>query len=123
MPSTVSGTTMTAGTTVSDSIGEVRTVPINSQTGAYNLASTDAGKFISITTGGVSVLTSSAFTAGQSVSIYNNSASSQNISITTDTMYLAGTATTGTRALAQRGVATILKVAVTTWVISGAGIT
>ena len=123
MPSTVSGTTMTAGTTVSDSIGEVRTVPINSQTSAYNLASTDAGKFISITTGGVSVLTSSAFTAGQSVSIYNNSASSQTITQGASvTMYLVGTATTGNRTLAQRGLCTILCVASNTYVITGGGL-
>lgn len=114
---------VTVGAAISDSKGEVRTVPINSQTGAYNLASTDAGKFISITTGGVSVLTSSAFTAGQSVSIYNNSASSQTITQGASvTMYLVGTATTGNRTLAQRGLCTILCVASNTYVITGGGL-
>jgi hypothetical protein len=109
---------------VSDSIGELRTVPANSQTGAYNVASTDAGKFISITTGGVSVLTTTAFTVGQSVSIYNNSSSNQTITQGTSvTIYLVGTATTGNRTLAQRGLCTLLCVASNTYVITGGGVT
>jgi hypothetical protein len=115
---------VTGGNNLSDAKGEVRTVPVNSQTGAYNLASTDAGKFISITTGGVSVLTSSAFTAGQSVSIYNNSGSNQTITQGASvTMYLVGTATTGNRTLAQRGFCTIFCVASNTYVITGGGLT
>jgi hypothetical protein len=111
------------GNNLSDAKGEVRTVPINSQTGAYNLASTDSGKFISITTGGVSVLTSTAFTAGQSVSIYNNSGSSQTITQGASvTIRQVGTANTGNRTLAQYGLCTILCVASNTYVITGGGI-
>jgi len=44
------------------------------------------------------------------------------IAITTDTLYLAGAATTGSRTLANTGVATALKVAATAWIISGAGL-
>ena len=111
------------GTIAADTIG-FRGVPQNAQTAAYTLVLSDAGKHVSNTTGGIIVPAngSVAFPIGSAVSVYNNSGSSQNISITTDTMYLGGTATTGTRALAQRGVATILKVASTTWVISGAGL-
>jgi hypothetical protein len=113
-----------ASTTLNDSIGEVRTVPVNSQTAAYNVASTDAGKFISITTGGVSVLTTTAFTTGQSVSIYNNSGSSQTITQGASvTIYLVGTATTGNRTLAQRGLCTLLCVGSNTYVITGGGVT
>ena len=128
MTTTVSGTTITAGssvtatTTVSDSIGELRTVPVNSQTGAYNVASSDAGKFISITTGGVSVLTTTAFTTGQSVSIYHNSGSNQTITATGITLYQVGTANTGNRTLAQRGLCTILCVGSNTYVITGGGV-
>ena len=112
------------GTIAADTLG-FRGLPQNSQTGAYTLALSDAGKHISITTGGVVVPSNSsiAFPTGTAVVIFNNSGTSQNVSITTDTMYLAGTATTGTRALAQRGLATCVKVASTTWVISGAGLT
>jgi hypothetical protein len=117
--------TVTAtGTIAANTIG-YRGLPQNAQTGAYTLALSDAGKHISITTGGVVIPAngSIAFPVGSAVSIYNDSASSQTISITTDTMYLAGTATTGSRTLAQRGVATALKVGTTTWVISGGGLT
>ena len=119
----VATTTVTAGTTVSDSIGEIRTVPANSQTSAYNVASTDAGKFISITTGGVSVLTTTAFTVGQSVSIYNNSGSNQTITQGASvTIRQVGTANTGNRTLAQYGLCTLLCVASNTYVITGGGV-
>ena len=109
---------------VSDAKGELRTVPVNSQTGAYNVAASDAGKFISITTGGVSVLTTTAFTVGQSVSIYNNSGSSQTITQGTSvTLRQVGTANTGNRTLAQYGLCTLLCVASNTYVITGGGVT
>jgi hypothetical protein len=38
-------------------------------------------------------------------------------------MYLAGAGTTGTRTLAAFGVATLLKLTSTTWIISGNGLT
>ena len=101
-----------------------RSIPQNAQTSAYTLALTDAGKHISITTGGVIIPAngSVAFPVGTAIVIFNNSASPQNISITTDTLRFAGTANTGTRALGAYGVATVLKVASTTWVISGTGV-
>lgn len=119
---TMSGA-ITAGTTSSDSIGNLRNVPPNSQTGAYVLAATDSGKYISITTGGVTV-PASIFSAGQTISVYNNSASSQTITQGTSvTMTLAGTATTGNRTLAQYGLCTILCTASNAFVITGAGVT
>ena len=112
------------GTIATDTIG-YRGLPQNSQTGAYTLALADQGKLVNTTTGGVVIPAngSVAFPIGAAISIYNNSASSQTISITTDTIYLAGTATTGSRTLAQRGLANCVKVDATTWVVSGAGVT
>ena len=134
MASTVSGAGITAGstvlattsvtatTTVSDSIGNVRTVPANAQTTAYVLVATDAGKFIDITTGGVTI-PSGIFATGQTVTIYNDSASSQTITQGSGvTMYLVGTATTGNRTLAQRGLVTVICVASNTFVITGGGL-
>jgi hypothetical protein len=110
---------------ISDGIGNVRSVPLNPQSGAYNLAATDNGKMINITTGGVSVLQNvfgSPF--GQIISIYNNSNASQTITQGANvTLRLAGTAATGNRTLARYGVATLTCVASNTFVISGAGIT
>ena len=114
---------VTGSSTVADSIGNLRNVPINSQTGAYVLVATDSGKFISITTGGVTV-NSGIFSAGQSVTIYNDSGSSQTITQGTSvSMYQVGTSNTGNRTLAQRGLCTIFCVASNTFVITGGGLT
>jgi hypothetical protein len=109
--------------TLSDSAGNVRSLPINSQVSSYTLVLTDNGKFISITTGGVTV-PQSIFSAGNNIVIYNNSSSSQTITQGTGvTMTYAGSATTGNRTLAQYGVATILCTASNTFVITGQGLT
>lgn len=112
------------GTVGADSIG-YRGAPQNAQTAAYQLALTDNGKHISITTGGVTIPANSAaaFPIGATVVIYNNSGSSQSIAITTDTLRQAGTTNTGTRTLANYGLATCVKVASTVWAITGAGLT
>ena len=108
---------------IADSIGNVRNVPINSQTTGYTLVVSDNGKFIDITTGGVTV-PSGVFSVGNTVTIYNNSASSQTITQGASvTMYQVGTATTGNRTLAQRGLATVMCVGTNTFVITGGGLT
>jgi len=111
------------GTIAADTIG-FRGLPQNSQTGAYTLVLSDAGKMINTTTGGVVIPANSsvAFPTGTTIVIFNNSGSSQNVSITTDTLRQAGTTSTGTRALAQYGLATCVKVASTTWAIGGSGL-
>jgi len=111
---------------ISDNKGDVRAAPIQSKTAAYVLVAADAGQTISITTGGVTV-NASIFSAGDMVSIFNNSGSSQTITQGTSvTLRLSGTATTGNRTLAQYGVATLLCViggATPTFACTGAGLT
>lgn len=123
---TLSAATINASASISDSKGDVRSAPINSQAGAYVLIASDAGKAISITTGGVTV-NASVFNAGDMITIYNNSGSSQNITQGASvTLRLTGTATTGTRALAQYGIATLLCVvggATPTFACTGSGLT
>jgi hypothetical protein len=103
-------------------LGGVRSIPQNSQTSAYILSASDIGKHISITTGGVTINTG-IFSAGDAVSIYNNSGTSQTITQGTSvTLRQAGTANTGNRTLAQYGVCTVLCVGSETFVISGAGL-
>lgn len=113
--------TITAtGTIAADTIG-YRGLPQNSQTASYTLALSDAGKHISITTGGVVIPANSsiAFPVGTTIVLFNNSGSTQTLSITTDTLRQAGTTNTGSRTLAAYGLATCVKVASTTWVVSG----
>lgn len=101
------------------------TSAINTQTAAYIVAASDNGKTISITTGGVTV-NNSIMSAGNIVTIYNNSGSSQTITQGTGvTLQWAGQAasTTGTRTLGLYGIATILFLSASSAVISGAGLT
>jgi len=121
------GNTVDAGTSISDT-GTIaatspgfRGLPQNSRTASYTLALTDAGKHISNTTGGFVIPANSsvAFPIGTTIVLFNNSGSTQTISITTDTLRQAGSANTGTRTLAIYGLATCVKIASTTWVING----
>ena len=98
-------------------------IPQNSQTSAYTLVAGDNGKHINITTGGVTV-PSGVFSAGNVVSIYNDSGSNQTITQGSSvTLRLAGFATTGNRTLAQYGLCSALCVGSNEFVISGAGLT
>ena len=120
---TLNAAAITATGAITDSIGNVRTIVQNSQTTAYTLVATDNGKFISITTGGVTV-PASIFSAGQNIVIFNNSSSTQTITQGSSvTMTLAGSTTTGNRSLASYGVATVLCTASNTFVITGQGLT
>ena len=116
--------TVTAtGTIAANSIG-YRGLPQSTKTASYTLALADAGTHISTTTGGIVIPANSsvAFPIGTAITIFNNSASSQTLSITTDTLRLAGTSSTGSRTIALRGLCTCLKVAATEWAASGAGV-
>lgn len=105
-----------------DTIGHLRDIPALSQSAVYVTVDSDRGKVIT-TTANVTV-NGAVFTAGEAVSIYNNSASTITILPGTGaTIYLGGTANTSNRSLAQRGIATALCVASNTFVISGAGLT
>jgi len=112
------------GTAFSDSLGNLRNIPISSKITGYTLVATDNGQCISITTGGVTV-PNSVFSAGQTVAIFNNSASSQTITQGAGvTMYLSGAPTTltGNRTLGGYGLATILFISSSVAVITGAGL-
>lgn len=108
---------------VSDTAGPIRAIPQNSRTAAYTLVASDAGKHISITTGGVTV-PAGVFSVGDAITIYNNSGSNQTITQgSTVTLRQVGTANTGNRTLAQYGLVSILCVASNVFVISGGGLT
>jgi hypothetical protein len=113
--------TVTAtGTIAANTLG-YRGLPQNAQTSAYVLVLADQGKHISITTGGVAIPANGSvpFPIGSTIVIYNNSASTQTVTITTDTLRLAGTTSTGTRTIAARGLCTLVKVGTTEWLATG----
>ena len=98
-------------------------IPQNSQSSAYSLQSSDNGKYIDISSGGVTV-PSGVFSAGNVITIYNDSSSNQTITQGSGvTLRWGGTTNTGNRTLANYGICTVLCVGSNTFVISGAGLT
>lgn len=100
--------------------------PINSQSGDYTGVLADSGKTI-LMTGASKTFTipanaSVAYPVGTCLSGIFTNATGGSVAITTDTMTLAGTTTTGTRTVAQNGRFTAQKMTSTTWLISGVSI-
>lgn len=129
------GTTWTSNATVAnattDSVNVVgyMGLPQNSQNGNYNVVIGDAGKHLyhaaaqAAATYTIPANSNVAFTVGTAISFVNMSANAVTIAVTTDTMYLSSTGTTGNRTLAQYGIATAVKMTSTTWIISGSALT
>jgi hypothetical protein len=124
-----SGTLSSCTVDGTDAVG-FRNIPINSQSAAYTAVLADSGKCIFHPSTDANARTftipangSVAYPIGTAISFVNMTSQVVSIAITTDTMYLAGTGTTGTRSLAQYGTATALKMTSITWIISGAGLT
>lgn len=114
-------TSIPTGTTINGVVIGYRNIPRSTTT--TTIAAGDVGKCIATTANIALPANTTTFAAGDSISIYNNSAAA--ITITQGasiTMYLAGTATTGNRTLAQRGIATIWFNSTTDAVISGGGL-
>jgi hypothetical protein len=107
-----------------------RNVPINSQSAAYTTVLTDSGKAIlhpstdaNARTFTIDSNANVAYALGTVLTFINMTSQVVTIAITSDTLYLAGTGTTGSRSLAQYGMATAIKMTSTTWIISGSGLT
>lgn len=106
-------------------------VPQNSQSAAYTTILADNGKHLlhpaADTTARIWTIDSNAnvpYPIGATISFVNQNAGGViTISITTDTMRLAGAGTTGSRTLAANGWATALKITATEWIINGTGLT
>ena len=105
-------------------------IPFNSQSGAYTAVLGDAGKVIFHPSGDTIARTftipsngSVPYVIGTAISFINMTAQVVSIAINTDTMYLSGAGTVGTRSLALYGSATAIKMTSTTWLISGTNLT
>lgn len=115
-----------------DSLEIIRQIPQNSQSAAYTLLASDAGKHIfhpsadtTNRTYTIPANSSVPFPIGTAVTFINQNGTGGviTIAITTDTMRLAGSGVTGSRQLSRNGVATAIKVTSTEWIISGIGLT
>ena len=140
IPSSVSGTfryicqnhSSMVGTitiTPNDNIGYLN-IPQNSQSAAYTLTLADSGKHIFHPSSDANARTytipangSVAYPIGTALAFINMTSQLVTIAIDTDTMYLSGAGTTGSRTLAQYGSATAIKITSTSWLVSGSGLT
>src|SRR3990167_745387 len=100
-------------------------IPQNSKSAAYTTVMSDSGKHILHPTADNNARTFTidsnanvAYPVGTAITFINQ-INTVTIAITTDTMTLMGIGSTGSRTLAANGIATALKVATTSWVISG----
>lgn len=115
-----------AGVIAVESVPLYSNIPQNSQSDNYTLVLSDAQKHI-YQTGASKTCTipanaSVAYPIGTALTFITAS-NATTIAITSDTLTLAGTGTTGSRTLAANSVATAVKTTSTTWIISGAGLT
>jgi hypothetical protein len=107
---------------VRDGSGKLRAIPQSgaAKTGSYSLATTDVGLFIEVGSGGSITIPDATFSAGDVVSIFNNTTGAITITCTITTAYIGGTNTDkASVSLATRGVATILFISGTVCVING----
>lgn len=102
-------------------------IPINSQSTAYSTVLADSGKAIlhPVTDNNARTFTIDAAVAYDlgTVITFINRINTLTIALSSGTLILSGTATTGNRTLAVNGVATAIKVESAVWIISGAGVT
>ena len=120
LATTNTGVTVTG--TVTDDKGNVRSIPKQTNSGSHTLQATTAGKVLY--TDNNTNVPNSVFSAGDAVTIINNSGSS--VSITQNsgvTMYFTSDGTSGNRTLGARGMVTIWFADASTAYISGSGLT
>jgi hypothetical protein len=95
-------------------------------TGSYTIVAADAGEHIYSTatrTVTIPANASVAFPVGTAITFIAATGATVTIAITSDTLFLAGPGTTGSRTLAPFGMATCVKITSTSWIISGNGLT
>ena len=108
---------------ISDSIGPLRRLGVEVKSGAYTLVTGDAGKMIVQSAASQSITVPTGFTAGDMVTIVNQTTSSINISQGSGlTLYNTADGTSGARILAQRGACTFVFTDASTAYISGSGL-
>jgi len=108
-------------TTLTDQDGDVRTIPpVGAKTSSYTLATTDVGQYVEIGSGGSIIIPDATFSAGNAISLFNNTAGNVTITCSITTAYIAGTdLDEASVTLSARGVATILFISSTVCVITG----
>lgn len=113
---------VTTASSYSDGAGKLRAIPQSgsAKTTGYTLATTDVGEFIEVGSGGSITIPDATFSAGDVVSIFNNTTGDITITCSITTAYIAGADTDeASVTLATRGICTVLFISGTVCVISG----
>lgn len=107
-----------------------RGIPINPQTGDYTTVEADAGYEIQHPSGAgaghtFTIASNAAvpYEVGTGLSFANLDSNDLSIAIASDTLIFASDGSTGTRTLAENGMATAIKQTATVWLVSGTGLT
>lgn len=106
-----------------------RGLAVNSQSGDYTTVLDDAGKLMLLPSGsGAHTFTIASnstvpYEIGTALSFCNLDSNDMSIAIDDDTLTMSSDGTTGTRTLAENGIATAIKLTSTAWLISGTGLT
>ena len=118
---TIGSGTITSTGSINDADGNIRVVPNSAKASQHALTFADRGKLMNSTSGGF-VINSGIFSAGDVFTLYNSSGSNVSITGSGVTLRLVGKSDTGTRTLAQRGLATVVCVASNEFVVTGGGV-
>jgi hypothetical protein len=118
---TLTGTSATI-TNILDGAGNVRKIPSagSEKTSVYTLSVSDIGEFVTIGTGGGIDVPNNVFSAGDAISIFNNTSGTRTISLTITTAYISGTdSDKASVSILTRGLATVLFINPSLCVVSG----
>jgi hypothetical protein len=121
-------TALASASTVQDSAGTsyafgYRTMPQSANTSGTLVLSDSAKHYYVTSSITVPLNATVAFDIGTVITVVSNNTALTIIPASGVTLQLANSASAGTRSLASNGIATMLKVAVNTWYISGTGVT
>jgi len=126
---TISGASNTLTVDGTNGVGYIN-IPQNSQSAAYTLVAADAGKHIyhpstdaNARTFTIPANSSVAYPIGTPVTFINMTSQAVTIACNSDTLTWAQGGGTGSRTLAQYGVANVVKVASTQWLLTGTNVT
>ena len=100
----------------------VKSIPQSgsAKTSSYTLTTSDIGSFIEVGSSGAITIPNNTFSAGNAISLFNNTSGNITVTCSITTAYIAGANTDESSVtLATRGVATILFISGTVCVISG----
>jgi hypothetical protein len=107
---------------LADSAGSLRNIPSagSEKTTAYTLTISDIGEYVTVGTSGSITVVNDVFSAGNAVSIYNNTSGNVTLTMSITTAYIAGTdSDKATMTLATRGLATLLFLSASAVVVTG----